>query len=301
MDSFTRKRLRVTFILTGSNMVFPGTNSNTLVLEGLRTVAVIQAVANQATQADIRIYGMTQPDMDALTVLWFNLENAIRNHVVILEANDGNGWTQVFSGAPIEAQPEYRGAPDVFFHVMAQLQYFSQLNPTDATSYPGEATVVSVLEALAPLADLTIENNGVTAVLKNPYFYGTVFDQMRSVCRAAGVDWYLKGRVFSITPQGAARFNPPVVVLSPSSGLMGYPVAGRAGGDIGITLQCLFNPAIDCGYPLEVRDSEQFWANGRWKPMAMTHSLAANMPNGEWSTELFCIPVRPLNQQGVQT
>lgn len=301
--SFVRRRLKVTFILTGSGMVFPGTNSNTLVLDGLRTVAVVQAVANQATQADIRVYGMRQQDMDALTVLWFNLENAIRNHVVILEASSDNGatWSQVFSGAPIEAQAEYRGAPEVFFHVMAQLQYFAQLNPTDATSYPGAASVVSILESLATKTTLRVQNNGVTAVLKNPYFYGTAFDQMRQVCRAAGIDWYLKGDVFAIAPRGSPRLNPPVVILSPTSGLIGYPVAGRAGGDIGITLQCLYNPAIDCGFPLEVRDSAQFWANGKWKPVSMQHTLSANMPNGPWSTELFCLPVRPLNAQGVQT
>src|SRR5262245_27014284 len=53
--SFTVKQLRVTLILTGSNAVFPGTNSNTLVLEGLRMSAQVQSVARLATQCDIRI------------------------------------------------------------------------------------------------------------------------------------------------------------------------------------------------------------------------------------------------------
>lgn len=285
-NSFTRKQLRVTLILAGTNQVFPGTNSNTLVVTGMRISATVQAVARQATQADVRLYGMRPKDMDALTVAWFN--RVFLDHIVVVEANDGGGWNQVFSGTIIEAQPEYRSAPDVFFRIQARLKYFAQIEPVPATSFQGAAKVADIMEGLAKQMDLTLENNGVDVVLSDPYFYGTAFDQLQQVARAADVDYYFPGgSILAITPANEPRKNAPEVILSPTSGLIGYPVLDR----FGIVVTNLYNPAIDGGNPITVRGSLP-WANGRWKPFSITHQLESFTPGGQWASQLQCYPVR---------
>ena len=59
--SYTVKNLRVTFTLTNSNAVFPGTSANQLQVTGLRMSAVIKGAGLPAfPEASIRIYGLAQ-------------------------------------------------------------------------------------------------------------------------------------------------------------------------------------------------------------------------------------------------
>jgi len=149
------KQLRVTLTLSpqNSNGVFPGTNSNTLVLTGLRTIASIQTVPGVPTGADVKIFGMRQADMNALTTIFFNASGGPRNVIVynniIIEANSGDGWTQGFSGMIVEAQPEYRGAPMVYFNIQAVLGYQHQITPVPPSTYKGTVDAASIMETLA--------------------------------------------------------------------------------------------------------------------------------------------------------
>lgn len=283
MSSFTDKQLRVTLILAGN---FPGTDSNTLVLTGLRTIAVIQEVAGLATNADVRIFGMLPDDMNALTIAFFNPGGGVLNQVLIVEANDGDGWVQVFSGTMLEAQPDYRAAPYAFFRMQAAVGYFAQISPVPPLSYPAAVSVAAVVEKLAGQMGFAFENNGVTTQLAaGAYFPGTAFDQLRSVCQAANVDFYFVGKVLAICPASIARKNVPTVILNPGSGLIGYPVIERNG----ITVECVYNPGIVGGGQVQVEGSDIPAANGTWMPYALTHTLESMSPGGAWLSSLQCI------------
>ncbi len=287
LNSFTSKDLRVTLILAGTNQVFPGTNSNTLVLTGLRMSAKIKTVARMATQADIRIWGMTPADMNALTVAWAN-PPVVLDHLVIAEANDGNGWVQVFKGTIIEGQPEYRAAPDVYFHLLAVVAYFQKINAATPTSYPESVPAdLAVLDIIRRMGFSGVATGEVGAVtLTNPYFTGTLFDQLQQVCQAAGADFYLLGDTILVTASGQPRTDQPAVVLNPDSGLIGYPVYERAG----LNVDALFNPAFLCGTPIELTSSVPS-ATGRWYPFAIQHTLESLMPKGKWLSQLQCLRV----------
>src|SRR5580658_4308672 len=136
-----QNQLRVTLILSdqNSNGVFPGTNSNTLVLTGLRMIANIQTVPGSvSTHLDLKIFGMKLADMMALTTVFFNVgQGAIVFNQLILEQNSGNGWTQVFSGMIIEAQPEMRGSAAAYFQLQGIVGYQHQITPVPPISYKG--------------------------------------------------------------------------------------------------------------------------------------------------------------------
>lgn len=289
MNSFTPKELRVTLTMAGTNQVFPGTNSNTLTLTGLRMSARVKSVARLAAQADLKIWGMLPADMNALTIAWVN-PPIIFDHIVIIEANDGNGWTQVFKGTIIEAQPEYRSAPDVYFQLLAENGYIRKIQidfaqPTSwPGSVPGDIAVLDLITRMGYHGEVSGEVGAST--LTNPYFSGTLWDQFRQACAALKADFYTLGDTILVTASGKPRNNQPAVVLNQGSGLIGYPVYDRAG----LNVDALFNPAFLCGTPIDLT-SDTPSATGRWYPKAIQHTLESLMPRGKWLSQLQCLRV----------
>lgn len=290
MNSFAPKRLRVTMILAGSNTIFPGTNSNTLTLVDMRMSAKVQAVARLSTQADIRIFGMKQDDMNALTVAWAN-PPVVLDHLVILEANNtgrDDGWVQVFKGTMIEAQPDYRAMPDVSFNLVAVTGYFVKINPVAPTSYPFQVDIGvaagDIIERMGP--PWVYVDGGADGVLSNPYFYGTLWDQLAQACQAANADFYVQGDEILIVKAGQPRSSDSAVILSPQSGLIGYPMFERSG----LNVNAIFDPAFLCGTALEIQSIVPN-ASGRWYPYSLYHVLEARTPRGMWMTQMQCLRV----------
>ncbi len=285
-SSFTAKNLKVTLILAGTNSFFQGTNDNQLILSGMRMSATVQSVARLATQLDLSIWGMRAQDMNALTVAWAN-PPAVRDHVVIVEADSGDGFTKVFSGTILEAQPDFNSAPDVPFRLQAITGYFQKINPVPPTSYPGTVPINSVVADLAQKMGFgfTVDGN-VTAVLASPYLWGTYYDQLQQACQAANADFYFQGSTIYVTRANLPRTQQPTVVLNAQSGLIGYPQYERAG----LMVQCLYNPAILCGSPVDI-ESIVPSATGRWYPYSAEHVLESRVPNGDWISRLYCLRV----------
>jgi hypothetical protein len=287
MNSFTQKKLRVTLIMAGANSVFPGTNSNTLVMENLRVAARVQGVARLATQADIRIYGMKAVDMDALTVAWAN-PPVVLDHLVILEADNGGGFRQVFKGTIVEAQPDYQSMPDVSFSLLAVTGYSRKINPAEPTSYPAAADIDTIAAGFATQMDFSFVNGGAFGVLsKGAYFWGTLWDQLTQACEATNTDFYVFGDTLLITAAGEpATVEDPTVILTPQSGLIGYPSYERSG----LSVSAIFDPAFTCGTPLEIHSATPS-ATGRWYPYSLTHILEAKAPRGQWLSQMQCLRV----------
>lgn len=286
MTSFTRKQLRATLILPGPNQTFQGTNSNTLVLTDLRMSATLTETGNFTNLLDMKIYGMSQKDMNAVTVLWSDRNfTAVNTRALInLESNDGSGWLQVFQGQFQQASPDYRDAPEVNLLIAAATGSGAQLLAADPTSYPGSASVVSIAQKLAGQMGVTLETNGVSGSLSTPYFGGTLMEQFRQVCAAANIDFYFeKNGGLAITPKNTARQGKSAVLMNKASGMIGYPTIQQ----YGVNVQCLFSPAIALGCPIQV-ESDVPGAVGLWYPYKQIHDLEALKPNGLWMSSLDC-------------
>lgn len=303
-NSFGVKGLRARFILDEEGLVFPGTNSNTLIVTGLRMSAQVQASAMQQSQMSLKVWGMKRADMDAITVAWVN-PPVVLNHRVILEANSGDGWSKVFGGTIIEAQPDYRSAPDTCFSSLASVGYFQKISPFAPTPYTETVDIGLVAGDLADKMGFTFVNGGADAVLQGPiYLFGTLLDQLDQACRMAGCDYYLVGSESSptdaprrggvspqdsegtliITPRGEPIEGAQVAaLLRDNTGLIGYPSYDR----YGLNVQALWQPAFGCGVPIQV-ESIVPSATGLWYPYSMVHQLDANLPNGRWFTDMKC-------------
>lgn len=288
--SFISRQLRVTLTLNGEGAVFPGTNSNQLVLTNLRVAARFQSVYRLSTTCTLSIFGMKQSDMDAMTVVFAN-PPIVTNASVVVEVLAGNNWLRIFSGQIYEAQPTYRTVPDVAMQISAFTGYLQKITLVPGTSYDGDVDIMTIVRDLAGRMGLAVAGEA-TGSLHSPSLEGSLYDQLVSACTAANVDFYFLGDTLLVTPFGKPRDQQPSIVLSPSTGLIGYPSYEAAG----LSVQCLFDPAILCGTPIEIRDSIVPKANGRWYPVQCDHQLDCNVPDGQWQSSLFC--TRILSEAG---
>lgn len=304
--SFATKQMRVSFTLTNSNAVFPGTNSNKLTLTGLRMRAVIKGAGLPAfPEATLKIYGMSQADMNALAVVvvdggkpgyFFNS--------VLIEANSSGtptGWSTVFAGQIVTAGPDYDAAPNACLDVSALTGGFDLLNPAQPTSYPGSATVESIVSTIAQKIGAAFQNNGVTATLTKQVLTGTLTNQLKLVAAAANVDvtWDQNQNLIYLSPKGSslsvARFT-----LSPSSGLVGYP---KVLGNGYLQVRSFYNPAFRTKAPLTIVGSDVIvdtqpgfskdlnsLADGDWIIGPIVNTIDALEPNANWFSDMTCYP-----------
>lgn len=301
IGTFTVKQLRVTFTLTNSNAVFPGTNANQLQVAGLRMSAIVKGAGLPAfPEATLRIYGMAQQDMNALAIVPVQGgKPEYTFNTVQIEADGGSGFSFVFSGQIYQAGPDYSAAPDVCLMVHAQSAGFDQLTPANPTSYPGVANVGDIVSNIASKMSMAFENDGVTGTLTNAYYSGTLPDQLRRVCADAGIYASMENQnLLVISPAGTARENVPAFTLSPTSGLIGYP---EVLGNGFLNVKSFFNPAYRQNGPLIIQGSDvvidpslpttlNTLADGRWIIGPLTHLLECNKPGGAWFTEMRCYP-----------
>jgi hypothetical protein len=299
--SYTVKNLRVTFTLTNSNAVFPGTSANQLQVTGLRMSAVIKGAGLPAfPEASIRIYGLAQQDMNALAIVPVQGgKPEYTFNTVQIEADSGNGFTFVFSGQIFQAGPDYSALPDACLYVHAQSAGFDQLTPANPTSYPGVANVADIVGNIASKMSMTFENDGVTGTLTNAYYTGTLTSQLRRVCKDANIYCAIENQsLVVISPAGVARTKVPPWTLTPSSGLVGYP---EVLGNGYLNVRSIFNPAYRQNGPITVQGSDvvidptlpktlNSLADGNWIIGPLTHTLECLKPGGAWFTDMKLYP-----------
>jgi len=282
-DSFNIKRLKVVLRLADdSNLVFEGTGDNTLIVTDLRMRAQVNANARQAVQMVLEIWGMRTVDMDALTTAWQDSE-AIRDNIVQLYADIGTGYKPVFSGTITEAQPNYQKAPDVSFQILATVPYFKMIDIGESSSYQGSLDINDFGQSVADSLGMSFSSSA-QATLTDQYLSGSIFDQLRDACSAAHVDFYFQGDTLVFAPLQKPLSDSPVVVLTPTTGLVGYPIFTR----FGTVVTALYDPVFQCGSAIEIEDSAVKGVNGRWYPFSADYDLSANLPGGPWFAVLQC-------------
>lgn len=300
-STYTVKALRVTFTLTNSNAVFPGTNANQLQVTGLRMSAVIKGAGLPAfPEASIRIYGIAQQDMNALAIVPVQGgKPEYTFNTVQIEADSGSGFTFIFSGQIFQAGPDYSGAPDVNLYVHAQSAGFDQLTAANPTAYPGVANVADIANNIASKMSMAFENDGVTGTLTNAYYSGTLTNQLKKLKKDAGFYAAIENQnLLVISPAGVARTNVPAFVLSPASGLVGYP---EVLGNGYLNVRSLFNPAYRQNGPITIKGSDvvidpslpktlNTLADGDWIIGPLTHTLECLKPGGAWFTDMKLYP-----------
>jgi len=255
-----------------------------ITLRGLRVSTHIQKLGfPDFNRAQIAIFGMKLDLMNRLSTLGIpNVAGTRNNQVAIMAYDVKTAPKLVFEGHIIEAWADFAGMPEVVFNIQAQTGGDAQMKPVPASSYPGAADAVVIMQSLAKLMGREFENNGVpVTMLDNPYFPGTATAQAEACARAANIGWVLDDKKLAIFPVYGQRAN-DVPVVSRNTGMVGYP---SYAGPPFVALRTLYNPAIVFNGTIKV-ESDVKNANGEWRVRSLEHHLESEMPNGAWFSEI---------------
>lgn len=289
--SFTHKQIAISFDLGKGS--FGESGFDRVKLGGsLRASANITIAGVYAfSTMDLTVSGMTLSNMNALTTLGQNIA-ALRRNVVTVEAGDaGTGLSVVFRGQIQEAWADFSGMPNVIFRVHARADLLEAVKPIPPTTFNGLADVVTIMRGLATQAGWSFQNDGVTAQLIDPYFPGTIGDQIKACADHANIRMLPGPPTLFIWPKGGARGG-SVPIVSPDTGLVGYPTFTQSG----IQLTTLFNPGIGFGQKIQVKSSVKIPAqlpmvsDGIWVVASLSHALESETPGGQWHSRMVAVP-----------
>jgi hypothetical protein len=232
----------------------------------------------------LRVLGLTKSMMNQLTVIG-PINQVKPKNEVLLAAGDENGMTSVFQGTIFSAWADYGGMPDVPFNIIAYAGLGLAVKPMNASSYPGTASVADIMSKIAANAGLAFLNSGVATQLINPYFSGAALQQIKACARAAKINHKIEFGKLTIWPQGQAITGGEVPLISPETGMVGYPALSSQG----MTVKTLFVPNIILGGAIQVKSSLQM-ANGNFNVFNYVHNLSSEVPGGPWFTTIDCYP-----------
>jgi hypothetical protein len=284
---YARRKIIVTFQLGKGS--FGGSGSNQLTVKGLRVhVHIERVVLPSPPIAIIRIYGLTLSHMNQLSQAGLQWQQ--RDNLVAVQAGDDeSGMTEVFNGLIFQSYPDFRQMPDTSFVVVANSGAKIQMKPVQPVTFKGATPVATALQRILATTGLKLENNGVSAVLSNPYFAGTAMTQLMSAIRAADCFGFIDmtKKLLAIWPKDKSRQSGGVPEVSPATGMIGYPEFERNL----IKVRTLFDPAIhapsDAAPGTRVKVKSQLTAaNGEWPIIKVGYNLMSEMPNGPWEMDI---------------
>lgn len=280
--AFNRKRIRLTLKLNGKNEVFNSDNQNKLSAVGLRISAEVSfGYGSPAPYARVRVYGLPQATMSKLITAKWQQVKTLRS-LITIEAAEGEGdFAQVFSGGIFMALPEYSEAPNVSLVIEAISAVFESKLAAPAESYEGSHSVTEIISGICRRIGFSFEPNNVNAMVENPYLTGSDLEKIRWLCINNDLDLYLGNNSVAIAPKGAPR-NIKIAVISPDTGLIGYPVITN----IGATFKCLYDPSIQFGALVRVKGSEIELCNGDWRVYGLRAQLETEMDSARWFMEI---------------
>ncbi|WHZ12961.1 MAG: hypothetical protein OJF60_003402 [Burkholderiaceae bacterium] len=157
------------------------------------------------------------------------------------------------------------------------------LKPVAASSYIGPTQVSAVMSDFAKEAGYAFENNNVQVTLMNPYFPGTTLSKIKSCARAAGIFYSIDNGVLAIWPVNGSRQQDQIPVISPQSGMLGYPTYSSQG----VTVRTLLSAQYGLGKRFTIADSILTPANGTWNTLSVEHSMESQTPNGAWFSDIL--------------
>ena len=292
--SFTQRRLKVSITLaqdtqTAQPAVFAESQTDQVTTpSNLRMTARVQnSGAPSNSTATISVFGLSQSLQDQLSTLGMRL-NLIPKNTLILSAGDVNGnFVPVFGGTIQQAYADLNAMPNVPFIFECQSGLADAVTLVPPSSYAGNTDVASIAASMARLMNLNFENNGITTQLRNPYFSGSIVQQVRDLREAANcnVEIVDGGATLAIWPLFGSRGNKTIPLIAPPPD--GEMITAPSYTQNGIMVRNVFNPLVLFGGKVLVQ-SRMKRASGTWVVHKLDHALDSIVENGEWSSTLYC-------------
>ena len=275
--SFVQRAIDLTFKI-GSGPY--GDGPQTIVsLTGLRVQVSIQNAGQPGSSfAHIRVFGVSPSLINQISTL--GNHHYTRYNAVQIAAGTPGKMPVVFDGNIIDAYADFGAPPQMALTINAQAIGIIRVKPVAPSSFSGTASVAVIMASLAGQAGLALENNGVSVQLSNPYFPGTLWEQIVSCANAANINAFVDSAagVLAIWPRTGSRQG-DAITISPATGMIGYPTYQRNGPIV----RTLFNPLVRTGGTMRV-ESSIVPPTATWQIMVVTHDIESQVPDGAWET-----------------
>lgn len=283
--SLTKKKIDVTITLAEGQ--FGETAGNQVKLSGLRVTADIQAYGGGSQpQAQIRVYGVPLSIVNQITAIGpINSAILFQNAVLIEAGDDVTGMQTVYQGSIWQAWGEFNEQPYTPLNITGLGGLAYSLAPAKPTSIKGAADVADLMQGFAKTMGLAFENNGVSVQLSHPYLQGSLMNQVKDCAEAANINYVIDRGTLAIWPANGHRAEPSPPILSPTTGMVGYPRFASNG----LSVTSVFNQNLKIG-GLATVESQLPVACGTWKILQIAHSLASETPGGPWFTSILGVP-----------
>lgn len=290
-----RKVIRVTINLRGSDgdgkpEVFTSEGDyNQLQATGLRVLCnIINGNGAISPTANIQVYGLALDKMLKLMRIQWNTLGAILNTVLIEAGEEGKELTKVYEGNITFAKIDMANAPNVFLNIDSQAALVDALKPVEPIAFVGDTDAAEMIKIIAEnYMGYTFENNGASKIIADGGLYEkTHLSMIQEIAHAADFDLYIEQNNIAICPRGEPRAI-PVPVVSPKSGLIGYPVPDVRG----VSFSAFYDPLIRFGGTVKIADSILGeTVNGEWRIYGTTIRLESNLDNGAWFIDCNASP-----------
>lgn len=312
--SFTQKLLNFAITLaqnggspqpTGFAELAGTTSPGTINITGARArCRIINAGAPSGSRADIAIYGLSQSLMSQLATLGVVVDSVSKNTILVSAGAASNqdasaanangsplgGFPVVFGGTIWFAYADYNQMPEVPFRITAQGGLFQAVGSAAPASFSGSTSLQSIFSQFAQQLGVPLENNGVNGSLSNPYFAGTVLQQVYQAAEHAGIHAQLVdgGTKLAIWPLGGSRSSlANIPLISKTTGMIKSPSFANNGWMI---LEMIYNPDVVFGGNILVASDNVPQANKAWTVYHLDLSLDTLTPGGQWKGLALCYP-----------
>lgn len=286
MTSFSKKKIDVIMQLAG-NKTFNDMGDNTLTLTGLRVETQLSQVGGigQGSKADIKIFGMTQDDMNKLSVIALGNGQTTftnQNRITVMAGIDGD-MTKVYEGCIISAWADYSNLPEVPFIIKATALAYQQNKPAKAHSWQKGYDLATALGELAGEMGLSFTNINVNRQIENTTLQGDLVAQAETLVRTYGIYSQIEFNMMTIAEYGTP-VDQTIIEINPDSGLIGVPSVSSKG----LSITTLFNPNYKAGGTINLK-SLLSQTDGKWRIVSINHNLESEKQNGSWFTTMSIV------------
>lgn len=280
---FKKKIIKVTLTLGGKEESFLSDSSmNQVSYTGLRiSCSINYGNGSPMPTANIRIFGLAMDKINKLVRIKWNTEQSLLDHVKIEAGNIGEELKVAYQGSITFAYPEMGGAPDIALTIESQSAMLERSKPMPSKAFEEGAKVQDIIELICKDMGYLFENNGVDKVAGDTALEGTDIAKITALCRNHDLDLAIEQGLVAIMNKNSPR-NLPVPLITPKTGLIGYPTPTMQG----VSFSCLYNPLIRYKGAVEVSESMIERCNGKWFVFGARSLLEANIPNGLWQTDV---------------
>ena len=279
-----KKIIKITLTLRDGDVSFTAEGDNRLSSTGLAiSTAITYGNGAISPTAQITVYGLPIETMNKLFRVQWNTMNSLLNMVKIESGEQGGKLTTDYEGNITFATVNMNGAPNASLVITSQMAVVEKMRYTDPFIIPkGEsADVADIIKFLCDDMGFQFENNDVSHILTATTLNGSNLEKIEKLAQMCDIDLYVEQRSITICKKGASR-PLKIPVISPTSGLIGYPSPDQRG----LTFSCVYNPIVRFGGIIRVSGSAISVANADWRIYGLVTTLEANIPQGKWQMDV---------------